>query len=760
MRKIEAAIRAGSITVGILLILGIGSADAQSSFLDQLKEQAGSNPSALSNLGSNLGNIGNLGSNLGSVSNLGNIFNRNSSSPLLTSTGTANGLTGITEKLKTSLSNITNKPILGNAAAANKINNTTLPLITGNTGAANSLTQVKEKLSTSVSNITNPALVLGQTGQTESGLGVGESLPNVKTNMAVKLDDIQKKVWIDDPVIPTDPTDPVNPTDSTNPTNPGTGISDNSNLLMYGMLGGMLGGSMVNSAQQKDLSNLESKVAAVEQALYGSSSAGVTSGSSSYGSGYSPYGSSMYMPMMMYPYYGGSGGNNNQYMQMMQVMMMSQMLQQTIQQRQQTQNMESSLEQRVARMEQTMYEQAQESTDDSGILSGVLSTGSGDLDNRVTTLQQDISNCDGSLDNLERRQRAVEIKMGETSSLSSSSSQGIENKLDNLEQRVDETAIKLKVQTAFTSGDGIRGRIDSLSAGIARNEAAAENFDVELAALSLADATVETIQHSFSYVSQAGARTNLNITIWYPAGNGLVDPAQAPYPLIVFAHPCFDNLILQGAQQSSYIAEGLARQGYIVCATAGNKNNAAAAGVYADNSFDARAIINEMLRLNNTANSIFLGTIDAENIGVVGYSLAGGAAETICGAGQEDYTDERVKAVVLLAPVSAISAQEARGIHIPAMFILGADDTKASVNSNKAAYDNIQAAKYMAVVKGTGHLDFTDLGKAKPAAETIVVYTTALFDTYLKVNVNAEQTLQEKHASFLSYSYVLTGAEK
>lgn len=155
----------------------------------------------------------------------------------------------------------------------------------------------------------------------------------------------------------------------------------------------------------------------------------------------------------------------------------------------------------------------------------------------------------------------------------------------------------------------------------------------------------------------------INIHIWYPSNT-----QEGPYPLVIFAY----GFLSGNVTQSKYITQGLAQQGYIVCAATYEdfvyyQDQKKSASGYWDISSYAKAIIDEMLRLNNTADSPFYGIVDENNIGVCGYFPGSWTSEALYGAiplEYQTYIDKRVDAGVFYAPANVITIKESNATAI------------------------------------------------------------------------------------------------
>ncbi|MFH1246056.1 MAG: hypothetical protein V1662_06195 [Candidatus Omnitrophota bacterium] len=280
--------------------------------------------------------------------------------------------------------------------------------------------------------------------------------------------------------------------------------------------------------------------------------------------------------------------------------------------------------------------------------------------------------------------------------------------------------------------------------------------------VNTAGVQVQTINSTYTLPDATTKR--LSILIWYPiTSEGSLKLQGAPYPLIVFSH----GGITGAADHCAGITENLAKQGYIVAATThedsiyyqGKKSSSPLAAGFWDRPLDVKGIITILLGLNNDPKSIFYRTIDEEAIGVFGHSLGGWTSEILCGAvppGREDYTDERVKAAMFLAPGNMLFNKNNIGnVQVPSFTIFGGKDTIVRTEANKFVYEQAAVPKYFGVITNFSHLDFANYGKSKPETKVLVQYTLAFFDRYLKDDYNAEETLKTSSPVFSAYEYAL-----
>ncbi len=223
----------------------------------------------------------------------------------------------------------------------------------------------------------------------------------------------------------------------------------------------------------------------------------------------------------------------------------------------------------------------------------------------------------------------------------------------------------------------------------------------------------------------------LPVEVWYPAAEGATgdtglkaflrdgktevtlqgkamrdaDPAtgSAPYPLIVISHGYPGNRFLL-----SHLAENLASKGYVVASIdhtdSTYRTQAAFGSTLVNRPLDQLFVLEEMARLSGDEGSFLNGLVNADNAGLVGYSMGGygavitaggGVTETSVGyewggphgtlaihqAGSESHEamfDPRYKTAVAIGPwgmnTGFWDAEGLKGIKIPMLFIAGSED--------------------------------------------------------------------------------------
>ena len=224
----------------------------------------------------------------------------------------------------------------------------------------------------------------------------------------------------------------------------------------------------------------------------------------------------------------------------------------------------------------------------------------------------------------------------------------------------------------------------------------------------------------------------LTVEMWYPAAEGATgdtslnaylrdgttevtlegramrDAAPAavadPYPLLLMSHGYPGNRFLM-----SHLAENIASKGYVVASIdhtdSTYRTQAAFGSTLVNRPLDQLFVLDEMARINNDKTSDLAGLIDADNAGLLGYSMGGYGAVITAGGGvteasvnypwggphgtlgihqagsdtHEALPDPRIKTAVAIGPwgmnAGFWDAEGLAGIEIPMMFIAGSADT-------------------------------------------------------------------------------------
>jgi predicted dienelactone hydrolase len=214
-------------------------------------------------------------------------------------------------------------------------------------------------------------------------------------------------------------------------------------------------------------------------------------------------------------------------------------------------------------------------------------------------------------------------------------------------------------------------------------------------------ATASTGDTSFKAYLRDG-KTEVTLT-----GRAMRDAAPAdatdPFPLVLLSHGFPGNRFLM-----SHLAENIASKGYVVASIdhtdSTYRTRAAFGSTLVNRPLDDLFVLDEMARLNADAASGFTGLIDADNTGLIGYSMGGYGAIIAAGGGvteasvaypwggpygtlgiheagsdtHEALPDPRIKTAVAIGPwgmnTGFWDAEGLAGIDIPMLFIAGSAD--------------------------------------------------------------------------------------
>lgn len=178
----------------------------------------------------------------------------------------------------------------------------------------------------------------------------------------------------------------------------------------------------------------------------------------------------------------------------------------------------------------------------------------------------------------------------------------------------------------------------------------------------------------------------------------------------------------------------------------------------------AKATIDLLLAENRNPESPFHGLINESEIGLVGHSF-GAWTSILVGGGDPSYKDPRVKAIVSFSsPVykGVYEPSDMANIRIPAMFIYGEKESKHRDKNDQMLYDEVNAPKFLLQIKGANHLTFSggirkefstisDYRLKDPIRATIVNYTVAFLNYYIKKDKGAKRQLEVKSDGLVSY---------
>jgi predicted dienelactone hydrolase len=209
------------------------------------------------------------------------------------------------------------------------------------------------------------------------------------------------------------------------------------------------------------------------------------------------------------------------------------------------------------------------------------------------------------------------------------------------------------------------------------------------------------------------------------------------FPLVVVSHGYVGSRYLM-----TYLTENLASKGYVVVAIDHTDSTFKDANAFhstlLNRAMDIKFVLNEMARLGQAdGNDAFAGIVDAENTGIIGYSMGGYGVLNVAGAGYSDGAvdffgqmtggstalnalaasnqeyqnsiDPRIKAVVAFAPWGmergVWDAEGLKGLKTPTFFIAGSqDDISGYEKGIKAIYEGaINADRYLLTYKNARH---------------------------------------------------------
>lgn len=254
----------------------------------------------------------------------------------------------------------------------------------------------------------------------------------------------------------------------------------------------------------------------------------------------------------------------------------------------------------------------------------------------------------------------------------------------------------------------------------------------------------------------------LTVEMWYPAaanatgetkfntylrdgttevtleGRAIRDAAPAEgddaFPLLMLSHGYPGNRFLM-----SHLAENLASKGYVVASIdhtdSTYRDQSAFGSTLVNRPLDQLFVLDQMAQLNTDASSGFAGKIDADNTGLIGYSMGGYGAIVTAGGGvtetsvgypwggpqgtlgihqagsdtHEALPDARIKTAVAIGPwgmnTGFWDAEGLAGIDIPMLFIAGSEDaTSLYENGVRAIWEGATSVdRALLTFDGGGH---------------------------------------------------------
>lgn len=215
------------------------------------------------------------------------------------------------------------------------------------------------------------------------------------------------------------------------------------------------------------------------------------------------------------------------------------------------------------------------------------------------------------------------------------------------------------------------------------------------------------------------------------------DPSGGPYPLVIVSHGYPGSRLLL-----TYLTENLASKGYVVVAIDHTESTYRDANAFSstllNRPLDILFVLDEIAQMSAAdADSFLAGLVDAENTGLVGYSMGGygalnaagaGFSETAVGlfgmlsggsdalkvraTGNADFeasADPRIQAVVAFAPWGMErdlwDADGLAGLTVPTLFVVGSEDDVAGYeNGVKRIFEGaVNSDRYMLVYENARH---------------------------------------------------------
>jgi predicted dienelactone hydrolase len=255
-------------------------------------------------------------------------------------------------------------------------------------------------------------------------------------------------------------------------------------------------------------------------------------------------------------------------------------------------------------------------------------------------------------------------------------------------------------------------------------------------------AVVEDISEVATYNDTLGRADNPNDPLvpfsfgGYAVRDAVLSATETPYPLIVVSHGFPGSRFMM-----TYLTENLASKGYVVVAIDHTES------VFSDVSgfgstllnrpLDIRFVIDQIQAMGMAGSGSFLeGSVNTENVGLVGYSMGGYGALNVAGgaygaayiptltqfglpgvellsvnvAGNEAYVkDTRVKAVYTFAPwgmnFGLWDADSLAGLDVPTFFVAGSQDDVAGYEIGPRALFELSsnAERYLLTFEGARH---------------------------------------------------------
>ena len=361
----------------------------------------------------------------------------------------------------------------------------------------------------------------------------------------------------------------------------------------------------------------------------------------------------------------------------------------------------------------------------------------------------------------------------------------------------------------FVASNAQVNRIDIIRPD-APSLAAYGDFDIGVRTLTLTDAGRVDVLNTQRGAEATIYDRSLTIEVWYPAqltsgqsrggeyraitrnpeitatlsGQAVRDAAPdtsvGAFPLVVISHGYPGNRYLM-----SHLGENLASKGYVAVSIDHKDSTYDDAQAFSSTLYnrplDQRFVIESMAQHSADAGSFLAGMLDANNTGVVGYSMGGYGLVNNLGGGYSDeivpsfmsppnellalhatgnpnYRDNldlRIKAGFAIAPWGMERGfwreQDLAGIEVPTFYLAGDNDTVAGYeNGVRAIYEAaVNSDRYLLTYKNAGH----NAGAPYPVPREILGYLKRLYPLLILYHlVRFPATLLSSRSSLLSCS--------
>lgn len=249
---------------------------------------------------------------------------------------------------------------------------------------------------------------------------------------------------------------------------------------------------------------------------------------------------------------------------------------------------------------------------------------------------------------------------------------------------------------------------------LARGQYAVGKEHVVLVDSSRATRATKTRQGGF----KGAPERTLDAVIWYPAepralealvpGPAPVARAERPFPLVVYSHG-----FMSFREESTYLSEYLASQGYIVFAANYPLTNYFAPGGpflhdVIEQPKDVSFILDTLLGWHQDKDSRYFQRIDETRIAAVGVSL-GGMTSTLA-VYHPTLKDARIDAAVSLAgPAGIFTERFYQHAQVPFMMVGAGADAIVPYASNAATLPARNPGSILVTLKDASHTSFADI---------------------------------------------------